>query len=200
MLAGEGDRPSRRQTQPDDLQGLLQPGDRLGEVQPVRVDIHPLASADAEDGRALGEMRQCHHRLRDQDGMPPDRLGHPDPEAQPPGPRREGAQQNLVVEELVRAGALRGEPGQFPVPDGAGKDVLEVVDDHHRVQPHRPRREEKGPKGAQWRLRAELKPHGDSRAPHDDITLPFPRRTPGSRRSLVAEVAARAADGRMNSH
>ena len=55
--------------------------------------------------------------------MPPDRLCYPDPEAQPPGPGCEVAKQNLVVEDLVRAGALRGDPGQFPVPDGAGKNV-----------------------------------------------------------------------------
>ena len=68
-------------------------------------------------------MRQRHHGLCDQDGMPPDRLCYPDPEAQPPGPGCEVAKQNLVVEDLVRAGALRGDPGQFPVPDGAGKNV-----------------------------------------------------------------------------
>jgi hypothetical protein len=177
VLAGEGDRPSCPQTQADDLQGLLQPGHRLGEVQPVRVDIHALAGADAEDGCALGQMRQRRHRLCDHHGMPPDHLSHPDTEAQPPGPRREIAQQNLVVEELVRARAVRGEPGQFPVPDGSGKNVLEVIDDHHRVQPHSPRSEEISPDGAQWRLRPDLQSHRDSRICHDGVTLPFPRDT-----------------------
>ena len=147
VLAAEGDRPLRRQTQADDLQGLLQAGDRFGGVQPVRVDVHPLASTDAQDGCALGEVRQRHHRLCDQDGMTPDRLGHPDAEAHPPDAGCEVAEQNLIVEKLMRSRALRSKPGQLLVPDGTGKDVLKVVDDHHRVQPHRPSPELKRPAG-----------------------------------------------------
>ena len=142
--AGEGDRALRRQAQPDDLQGLLEAGDRLGGVQPVRVDVHPLAGADAQDWRAFGEMRQRHHGLCDQYWVAPDRLGHPDAQAHPPHPRCEVAEQHLVVEELMWCGALRGEPGQLLIPDDGGEDVLEVVDEHHRVQPHRPSPEEKG--------------------------------------------------------
>jgi hypothetical protein len=153
----------RRQTETDDLEGLFETRNRLGGVQSVRVDVHPLAGADAEDGRALGQMRQCHHGLGDQDGMAPDRFGDPDAEAHPPDTGCEIAEQNSVAEKLMRGWALRGKPGQVAVPDDAGKYVLEVVDEHHRVQAHRPGPEKKHPGSAQRWLRSDLKSHRNCR-------------------------------------
>ena len=56
MLAVERDWPMRRQAQPDYLQGFLYAADRMRVVEPVGVDVHPLAGTDSQDGCARGEV------------------------------------------------------------------------------------------------------------------------------------------------
>jgi hypothetical protein len=106
----------------------------MREVQPVWFGVLALSGAYAKDRGALGHVGEDKHRLGDEDGVAADRLGHYYPSAKPARPRGEVAKERLVVENVVGSGALGGEPAKFLVPDGGGKERLEVVLDHHRIE------------------------------------------------------------------
>jgi hypothetical protein len=106
----------------------------MREVQPVWFGVLALSGAYAKDRGALGHVGEGKHRLGDEDGVSADRLGHYYPGAKPARPRGEVAKERLVVENVVGSGALGGEPAKFLVPDGGGKERLEVVLDHHRIE------------------------------------------------------------------
>ena len=61
---------------------------------------------------------------------------------------------------------MGGEPAEILVPDGRGEDVLEVVDDHHRIELHQPGEQHEGPHGAERGLRADLEPYVDLGGDH----------------------------------
>ena len=63
-LAVEVDRAVAVPQQPDDVQRLLEAGDRLGEVEAIRHGVLGLAAAEAEDEAALGEVVEGQRGLR----------------------------------------------------------------------------------------------------------------------------------------
>src|SRR5438094_2247541 len=117
-----------REAQPDDLEGLFQPVDRLGEVEPVGLNVLPFPSPNPQNRWALGEVSQGQHGLGKEHGVAANRIRDADAKAKSTRTSGESAQEHLVVEQLVGALTAGRGPRERLLPKNGGNEPLPVID------------------------------------------------------------------------
>ncbi len=116
-----------REQQPQHLEALLEPAERLGVLHAEGGEVQHLARADAQDEAPLGEVVQREGGLGERGRVPAHHVGHADAEPHPLGDAGDRRDHRDRVAPDVRAALPGGLGHQLRIPDRVREPVQVVV-------------------------------------------------------------------------